>query len=242
MKGTKKLLLDFGMGAVVPALVLNYLSRPLGNIAAYVLAAMIPVTYVVVDTFFISRKFNAITTYTALPTVAVAILVFWFVDGWRYALKDSSPSILSMALFLGSIAIGKPFMKYMGEQIFENMLVPDTPEKKHKVSLLLSQAQVRRSYVLGTLVMGVQALVTAVVNFFLNLNIVTAPFDTEAFNAQVGQVNLITRLLFTVFGLVIGAFAVWLIYRAVFSVLPKEEGKSQFESELWDLVNAWQPK
>jgi hypothetical protein len=242
MKGTKKLILDFVIGAVIPTLILNNLSKPLGNIAAYVLAALIPVTYVVIDTLFISRKFNAITTYTALPTVAVAILVFWFVDGWRYALKDSSPSILSMILFFGSIVIGRPFMRYLGDQLFENLLSPDTDEKKAKVARLLAHPRVQRSFVTGTVVMGVQALITAIINFFLNLNIVTAKFDTELFNSQVGSVNLITRLLFTVTGMAIGAFAVWLIYRAVFSVLPKEDGKSQFESDLWELVNKWQPR
>jgi hypothetical protein len=35
-----------------------------------------------------------------------------------------------------------------------------------------------------------------------------------------------------------GAF--YLVYRAFFQVLPSEAGKSQFESEFWDLVRLWE--
>jgi hypothetical protein len=69
---------------------------------------------------------------------------------------------------------------------------------------------------------------------------VTAPFDTEAFNSQVAQVNAITRIGFTLLGFGAMAVAIWLMYRAVFRVLPREDGKSQFESELWDLIRMWE--
>jgi hypothetical protein len=69
---------------------------------------------------------------------------------------------------------------------------------------------------------------------------VTAAFNTEAFNSQVAWVNGVTRVLFTVLSMGAMALAIFLIYRAVFKILPSEPGKSQFESELWDLVNKWQ--
>jgi hypothetical protein len=239
MKGGTKLTLDIVMGAVIPALILNFLSRPLGNITAYVLAAFVPVTYVLLDTFVISRRFNAITTYVALSSVITAILVFWFVDGVRYAFKDTLPLVVAVIVFLGSAAIGKPFMRFFAEQVFNQLLAPDTPEKHTKVNRLLTQPGVTRSYLLGSVVIGVQNILAGVVNFVLNINIVTASFNTEAFNSQVAQVNAITRVVFIAAGMGAMAIALWLVYRAIFSILPTEEGKSQFESELWDLINRW---
>lgn len=239
MKGGTKLILDIVIGAVIPALILNFLSKPLGNITAYVLAAFVPVTYVLLDTFVISRRFNAITTYVALSSVITAILVFWFVDGVRYAIKDTLPLLVAVIVFLGSAAIGKPFMRFFAEQVFNQMLTPDTPEKHAKVNRLLTQPGVTRSYALGSIVIGVQNILAGVVNFLLNINIVTAAFNTEDFNSQIAQVNAITRIIFMVAGMGAMAIALWLVYRAIFAILPKEEGKSQFESELWDLINRW---
>lgn len=242
MKGTTKLLLDILMGAVVPALILNNLSRPLGNITAYVLAAFVPVTYVLIDTFLISRRFNAITTYVALSSIVTGVLVFWFVDGVRYAIKDTVGLLVGVVVFLGSAAIGRPFMRFFGEQMFNQLLSPQTPEQHASVNRLLTQPGVLHSYMLGSIILGAENLVAAVVNFFLNLNMVTAPFDTELFNSQVAQVNTITRIGFSVLGLGAMGVAIWLMYRAVFAVLPRQEGKSQFESELWDLIRMWEGK
>ncbi len=239
MKGSTKLILDIVIGAVVPALVLSYLSKPLGNIPAYVLAAFIPVTYVLLDTFVISRRFNAITTYVALSSVITGVLVFWFVDGVKYAFKDTLPLVAAVLVFLGSTLIGKPFMRFFGEQVFNQMLTPDTPEKTALVTRLLSQPGVAKSYAWGSLVVAGQNVLAAIANFLLNINIVTAAFDTEQFNSQIAQVNAITRIAFTLTGMAAMAVAIWLIYRAIFAVLPKEEGKSQFESDLWDLINQW---
>ncbi len=239
MKGSTKLILDIVIGAVVPALVLSYLSKPLGNIPAYVLAAFIPVTYVLLDTFVISRRFNAITTYVALSSVITGVLVFWFVDGVKYAFKDTLPLIAAVLVFLGSTLIGKPFMRFFGEQVFNQMLTPDTPEKNALVTRLLSQPGVTKSYALGSLVVAGQNVLAGIANFLLNINIVTAAFNTEQFNVQIAQVNAITRIAFTITGMAAMATAIWLIYRAIFAVLPKEEGKSQFESDLWDLINQW---
>lgn len=239
MKGSSKLILDIVIGAVVPVLVLSYLSKPLGNITAYVLAAFIPVTYVLLDTFVISRRFNAITTYVALSSVITGILVFWFVDGVKYAFKDTLPLAVAVLVFLGSTLIGKPFMRFFGEQVFNQMLMPDTPEKTALVTRLLTQPGVTKSYALGSLVVAGQNVLAGVANFLLNINIVTATFNTEQFNAQIARVNAITRIAFTITGMIAMAVAIWLIYRAIFAVLPKEEGKSQFESDLWDLIHQW---
>jgi hypothetical protein len=238
MKGFTKLLLDIVMGAVIPILILNNLTKPLGATTAYVLAALVPVTYVLIDTLFISRRFNAITTYVALTAIMQGALAFWFVDGWRYALKDSAGLIVGALLFLGSIAIGKPMMRFFATQVFQ----PDTPAREDALKTLYAEPGVKRGLAGSTAMIGVENIVLAAINFALNVNIVTAAFGTDQFNSQVAEVNAITRILFTLVAFGVFALAFYLTYRTIFKVLPAEEGKSQFESEFWDLMNLWQQR
>ncbi|GIV83980.1 MAG: hypothetical protein KatS3mg052_0987 [Candidatus Roseilinea sp.] len=232
MKGWTKLLLDIVMGAVIPILILNNLTRPLGAPVAYVIAALVPVAYVLADTFLISRRFNAITTYVALTAIMNGVLAFWFVDGWRYALKDTAGLIVAVVLFFGSIAIGKPMVQFFIAQVLQ----PDTPKKDSAWRALIAKPNVRRGLVTATALVGGTNAALGVANFLLNANIVTAPFGTNAFNSQVAEVNAITRVAFTLASFVVFAAAFYLAYRALFQELPSEEGKSQFESEFWDLV------
>ncbi|MDP8951437.1 MAG: hypothetical protein M3N18_04215 [Actinomycetota bacterium] len=53
MSRSAKLALDVLLGAVVPILVVSYLSGPLGAVPAYLISALIPVSWVVVDLFFL---------------------------------------------------------------------------------------------------------------------------------------------------------------------------------------------
>lgn len=92
----------------------------------------------------------------------------------------------------------------------------------------------------ATALVGAMNAALGVANFLLNLNIVTAPFGTDTFNGQVAEVNAITRVAFALASFVAFAVAFYLAYRALFQVLPSEEGKSQFESEFWDLVRIWE--
>ena len=238
MKGSTKLILDIVMGAVIPILVLNNFARRTGRseTTAYIIAALIPVIYVLTDTFVISRKFNVITSYVALSTIISGALVFWQVDGLRFAAKDTAALIVATGVFLGSMLLGKPMMQFFASQVFQ----ADTPQKQGKLSTLLTRPSVRQSLFLGTALIAGYNLIAAVVNFFLNLNIVTAKFGETLFNQQVAQVNAITRVAFTIASLVAFGLAFMLIYRAVYRILPRIEGKSPYESDFWELMAKWE--
>ncbi len=220
------------MGAVIPILILNYLTRPLGAPVAYVLAAMVPVTWVFLDLFFITRRFNFITSYTGLSAVVSGILAFWFVDGFWYAIKDSSGFILSVLVFGITVLIGRPILQFFLTQA----LNPDTPEKEQSLRRLLAESTVFRALVTGSLLVIVSNAACGIANFWLNYTMVLARFGTEEFNMQVAQVNAITRVALLLPSMVALGFAFWLVYKAMFKALPKEEGKSQIESDIWDLI------
>jgi hypothetical protein len=232
MSRSTKLVLDIVIGAVIPVLILSYASRPLGSVAAYILAALVPVAWVFIDLFFLTRRFNAITAFTGAGALMSGLLAFWFVDGVLFAVKDTIGIVFSLLIFGVTLLVGRPLVKYFVVQA----LNPDTPERAAALEELLAGPRVRRSFVAGTLlVVGVYAALAAV-NFFLNLNTVVAPFGSEAFNQQVAQVNAITRIAFPLPSIIAVGAAIWLAYRALYTQLPAEEGKSQIESDFWRLV------
>jgi hypothetical protein len=74
-----------------------------------------------------------------------------------------------------------------------------------------------------------------VVNYFLNLGIVVAPFGDGLFNKQVAQVNAITRIAFTISNFAAFGVGFTLIYRALLAALP-EQGPDEKDVEMWELI------
>ncbi|MDQ2996139.1 MAG: hypothetical protein M3R61_03655, partial [Chloroflexota bacterium] len=135
MKNGIKLIIDIVMGAVIPIIILERFSGPdrLGAIPAYVLAAFVPLAWVLIDLFVVTKKFNFITSYVGFSSIVSGILAFWFVDGLLYAIKDTVGLLLRILLFGGSVLIARPILKYF----FIQALNPDTPEKSTALAHLL---------------------------------------------------------------------------------------------------------
>ena len=192
MKNAIKLIIDIVMGAVVPIIILERFSGPdrLGAVPAYVLAAFVPLAWVLIDLFVVTKKFNFITSYVGFASVVSGVLAFWFVDGLLYAIKDTVGLLLRVVLFGGSVLIARPILKYF----FIQALNPDTPEKSTALAHLFSDRSVERSFVQATWLVVIETALAAAFNFYLNLRFVLAPFGTEQFNQQIAYVNAITRV------------------------------------------------
>jgi hypothetical protein len=223
-----KLALDVLLGAVVPILVLSYLSGPLGAVPAYLVSALIPVGWVLADLFFITKRFNFITGFLGLNAIVRGLLAFWFVDGVLYALKDTVGGILTVLIFGGSLLMGRPVMRAFAEQSLD----PHTPDQEAALEGLFAERPVARSLVWGTALFAAVNAATSAANFLLNLSIVTASFGTAEFNGQVARVNAITRLAIGIPEFLVMGFAIWLVYWALYSRLPHATGERDF----WELV------
>lgn len=232
MNRTVKLVLDIVMGAVIPILILNNLNEQLGTVTTYVVAALVSVAWVFIDLFFITKRFNFITSYVGAFAIGRGLLAFWFVDGIQFAFKDSVGSIFTAVVFGGSIIIRKPIMYYFLVQ----GLNPNSPRQEKSLEALLKESRVYRALVKGTRIVLIITILTGVANFFLNLQIVVADFGTTTFNQQVAQVNAITRIALTIPEFIGIGIAAMSIRRAMFYYLPKEDGKEQSESDFWDLL------
>ena len=223
-----KLGLDFLFGLVVPILILSRFSDELGNVTAYVVSALVPVTWVAVDLFFITKRFNFITSFLGLNAVVRGVLAFWFVDGLAYAFKDSVPSLLWVIVFGASLVFGRPLIGAFLEQSFD----PRTPEQERSLRDLFDERPARRALWLGTLAMVLLSAVAGVANFFLNVWIVTAGFGTRTFNAQVAESNAIARFAISIPETLALMVVVGFALRAVYARLPGDPTDSGF----WELM------
>ena len=227
-----KLALDIVVGAVIPILILNNLNEQLGTVNTYLFAALVPIAWIALDTLVITRRFNFITSYIGAFAIINGLLAFWFVDGVLYAIKDTVGYLFTVVVFGVSILMGRPLMHYFLVQ----GMSPDSSQQERSLKALLAEPKVYRALVKGTKIILIFNVLAVIANLVLNLQIVVADFGTTAFNQQVGQVNAITRVAFTVGEFIGVGIAAVFIQRAMYYYLPKEDGKEQEESDFWDLL------
>lgn len=228
MNRTLKLGLDFLFGLIIPIIILSRFSDALGNVTAYVVSALIPVAWVIIDLLFITKRFNFITSFLGLNAVLRGILAFWFVDGVAYAFKDSASSLLWVVIFGGSLVFGRPLFGAFVEQ----GLGPNGPKQERSLKDLFDETPIHRAIWRGTLGMVLVSMVATVANFFLNLRIVIADFGTQAFNTQVAESNAIARFAIAIPEALALMVLMGLVLKAVYASLPKIEG----EDDIWKLI------
>ncbi|WP_291428940.1 VC0807 family protein [Deinococcus sp.] len=181
-----------------------------GNVRAYLLAALIPVGYVVWD-LSVNRNVSPVALIGGAGALLSGALAFWYVDGFWYAIKDSARSYLTGLLFLISAATSVPLFRVF----LDASSIGESPEHRAATQQAMRDPAVHRGLVQGTVVFAVVDLIGGVVNSVVNYGRVTAKFGTDDFNAQVAAVNALMRIPGLVISLVGVAGALWLVNRAV---------------------------
>ncbi len=232
MSKTLKLTLDILIGAAAPVVILKYGTAPLGTLNAYLLAALVPVVWVMLDLFVITRRFNFITTYGGLSAVMRGALAFWYVDGALFAFKDSASYLLAFFVFGVTALMSRPVTRSIALQ----GLGPDTPEREQQMDRLLDEPTVLRAMQRAGLLIGVTNLAAGAANYVINLRLVVAPFNTPAFNDQVANVNAITRLVLVLPDMLALFFAFSMMYKAMYALLPADAGADPDAGEFWTLL------
>ena len=232
MSKSLKLTLDILIGAAAPVLILKYGTAPLGTLTAYLTAALVPVAWVLLDLFVISRRFNFITTYGGASAIMRGALAFWYVDGALFAFKDSASYLLAFFVFGLTAFLGTPVTRSIALQGLD----PDSPEREQQVHRLLDEPSVQRAMKQAALLIGLTNLAAGAVNYLINLRMVTAPFNTPVFNDQVANVNAITRIVLVLPDMVALFYAFSLMYKAMYALLPGETDKDADAAEFWALL------
>ena len=207
MKKAIKLTLDIVLGAIAPVAILKYGTAPLGTLPAYLLAALVPVAWVLIDLFLITRHFNFISSYSGFSAIMRGALAFWYVSGWLFALKDSASYAVALLVFGGSAFLAKPVTRSIAFQ----GLGPDTPARERALDRMLDQPSVQKTLRNSALIIGATNGLAGIANYLLNIRIVVAPFNTPAFNDQVANVNAITRIALALPDMLepVETFAMW---------------------------------
>jgi hypothetical protein len=232
MSKSIKLTLDILIGAAAPVLILKYGTAPLGTLPAYLAAALVPVAWVLLDLFVLTRRFNFISAYGGAGAIMRGLLAFWYVDGATFALKDSASFLLAVIVFGGSAFMASPVTRAIALQGLD----PDTPERKASMNRLLGAPTVVRALKQSALIIGATNLCAGVVNYFINLKMVVAPFGTPLFNDQVANVNAITRVVLVLPDMIALFWAFSLMYKAMYALLPADEGTDPHAGDFWELV------
>lgn len=234
-----KLALDILIGAALPWAILKYGTAPLGTLPAYLTAALVPVAWVLLDLFVISRHFNFITTYSGASAIMRGALAFWYVEGALFAFKDSASYLLAFLVFGLTAFLGTPVTRSIAWQ----GLGPDSPEREAQLERLFNEPTVVQAMKKATLMIGFTNLGAGMVNYVLNYRIVTAHFNTPAFNDQVANVNAITRVVLVLPDMIALFFAFQLMYKAMYALLPPDDLPGQPESgEFWALLARREPE
>jgi hypothetical protein len=181
-----------------------------GNIRAYVVAALIPVAYVLVD-LFVNRNVSPVALIGGAGAIFSGALAFWYVDGFWYAVKDSARSYLVGLFFLISAATRVPLFRVF----LDAASIGEKPQDRAATQQAMRDPGVHRGLVLGTIVFAVVDLIGGVVNSVVNYARVTASFGTDNFNAQVAGVNAIMRVPGLIISLVGVGLAIYLVQSAV---------------------------
>ena len=181
-----------------------------GNVRAYLVAALVPVAYVLVD-LLVNRNVSPVALIGGAGAIFSGALAFWYVDGFWYAIKDSARSYLTGILFLVSAATRVPFFRVF----LDAASIGEKPEDRAATAEALRDPGVHRGLVWGTVAFALVDLVGGVVNSVVNYGRVTARFGSDAFNAQVAEVNAIMRVPGLVISLVGVFVAIALVQRAV---------------------------
>ena len=227
-----KLTLDIIIGAILPVVILKYGTAPLGTLPAYLAAALIPVAWVLLDLFVITRRFNFITTYGGAGAILRGALAFWYVSGAWFAFKDSASYLLAVFIFGGTLFFGKPVTRAIALQ----GLAPDTPEREKAMERLLDEPTVVTKLRQATLAIALTNLGAGVFNYWINFHMVKAQFGTPLFNDQVANVNAITRVVLVVPDMIALFWAFSIMYKAIYELLPADEGGDPRDGDFWELV------
>lgn len=180
-----------------------------GNIRAYLAAALIPVVYVAWD-LIKNRNVSPVALLGGVGALVGGALAFWYVDGFWYAVKDSARSYLLGLAFLISAGTRLPLFRIF----MDTASLSEPPEKRSLMQRALGDPAIHRAIANATVVFALVDIVSGLINSYVNYQRVTAAFGSDAFNAQVAEVNAIMRLPSMGISLLGVGIAFWLLHRA----------------------------
>ena len=218
----ENMLVNLAFNILLPSLILAKLSGPewLGPQLALVVALAFPLGYGIWD-FGQRRTANFVSILGFVSTLATGGLGLMAVDGIWFAVKEATvPALIGLVLW-ASIGSKRPLVRQFlfNDQVIDVERV-DTElaarNNQQAFELLLRNA----SYLLVA-----SFAFSAVLNFILARWLLVSPAGSEAFNAELAQMNLLSWPIIALPSMAISMFALWRLIKGVsaLSGLPLEQ-------------------
>lgn len=205
-------LLELAVTLLIPALILMQLSGEarLGPAGALIAALALPLGWGIRE-YLRVREFNlfaALGFVSVLLTGGIGLLAL---DPQWLAVKEAAIPALLGLVTAGSILVRRPLVRVL--------LLNPAIVNMHRVQTALaarnSEAAFERKLVWATGILAVSFLFSAVMNYLLARWIVTSPAGTEAFNAELGRLTLVSYPVIALPSMLIVMVAFFYLVRAL---------------------------
>ncbi len=182
-------LVELAVTILAPSLVLMQLSSPerLGSVRALILALAFPLGWALWSALR-ERRFSWMAALGVLSTLLTGGIGLLALDTEWLAIKEAAvPGVIGLAV-LGSALSKKPLVRLL---VF-NPDVMDVPRIEQALHEHGATAIFERRLRVGTLMLAASFGFSSLMNYVLARWIVTSPAGTEAFNAELGRMNLLS--------------------------------------------------
>ncbi|MBK6598010.1 MAG: MFS transporter [Proteobacteria bacterium] len=182
-------LLEIAITVVVPAVILMQLSAPerLGTTAALLLALAFPIGWGIRDAIT-RRKLSWLALLGVVSTLLTGGIGLLKVDPYWLAVKEAAiPALIGLAV-LGSSWTRWPLIRVL---VFNPQLF-NVPKIEAALQARSTTAKFEQRLRRATLGLAGTFAFSAVMNFVLARWIVTSPAGSEAFNAELGRLTLLS--------------------------------------------------
>lgn len=182
-------LIELLINIVLPSLILMKLSGPqqLGSVGALLLALSFPLCWGCAD-FWRQRKFNAFSALGLVSILLTGGIGLFELDNHWLAVKEAAvPGLIGLAVLV-SVVTPYPLVKTLlfNPSIIEVDKVQTELEQRGNAALFAARLQ------RATLMLSGTFFFSAVMNYLLATWIVTSPPGSEAFNAELGRLTLLS--------------------------------------------------
>ncbi len=182
-------LLEIGVTILAPALVLMQLTgdQSLGPLNALLLALAFPLAWGLWDGWR-RHKFNWLAALGVVSTLLTGGIGLMKLDPGWLAIKEAAVPTLIGLVIMGSAWTNKPLIHLM---VFNASLF-DVGRVQRALDAKGTAAAFEQRLRQGTFMLAGTFFFSAVANYFLTRAVVTSPAGTEAFNAELGRLTLLS--------------------------------------------------
>ncbi len=218
----ENMLVNLAFNILVPSLILAKLSGPewLGPQLALVVALAFPLGYGIWD-FAQRRTANFVSILGFVSTLATGGLGLMAVDGIWFAVKEATvPALIGLVLW-ASMGSKRPLVR----QFLFNDQVIDVERVDAELAARNNQQAFEQLLRSASYLLVASFAFSAVLNFVLARWLLVSPAGSEAFNAELAQMNLLSWPIIALPSMAISMFALWRLIKGVSSLsgLPLEQ-------------------